>query len=1093
MSQNVKRVTLRDSIAFRYLMIATFFLVVVQLLFRTYELYTIYEHQKADLESKINGQLYFLSAVSPESILISDFLHLETLMEQTSEDPDIVYSVIVDVEGQPLTRFLNQNDPILASVLQSHSTSELLPILDEASQNPLVHEMRQQIVADNVILGEIWLGFSMASVQERLQTAAIITFIISILVSLLLAALTFPLFNRMIGKPLQEVSDLAHGIARGNFQQRAVIERNNEISQLKVAFNSMSSQLQEMVAEMQGAQKVAQEANQAAMRNEARTRLVVDTALDAVIEMDKDGFIMTWNKQAESTFGWPKDEVIGQRLSHIIVPHHLREAHEKGLTRYMRTGQKSVLGTRIEITALHRNGNQFPVELAISPLYFQDEVTFSAFVRDITKRKQTEETLRTAKEVAEAAAQAKSDFLANTSHEIRTPLNAIIGLTGLLLDSPLNTEQRDFIETIRNSGDALLTIINDILDFSKIDAGKLELEAQSFHLRQCVEDALDVLAPKAASKGLEIAYLIDQKVPSVVIGDITRLRQILVNLLSNAVKFTNEGEVVVSIGNKLLDEGHHQLHFTVRDTGIGIPADRMNRLFASFSQVDTSTTRKYGGTGLGLAISKRLAEIMGGTMWVESEIGKGSSFHFTINVEANAIQPELPYDKKQPELKNKRVLIVDDNETNRLILTRQVRSWGMIPFAVPSGPEALELIRQKDSFDLAILDMQMPDMDGLSLAEEIRRYGKMKQNHFSATFPLVMLTSLWGRAPDSRDILFAAQLTKPLKPSLLYDMLMSVFSESPTTYVTSKRLSHEHQIDPEMAKKYPLHILLAEDNVINQKVALRMLARMGYRAEVAANGLEVLDTLRRQSYDVVLMDIQMPEMDGLTATTQIRKRWTVERQPHIVAMTANAMKGDRERYLAQGMDDYVSKPVRIEELIRALRDTPRLKEKSNQVIETPVEVVMDSEPEPGLVIDSQPEVATRHQSQPVASQAEHTTSSSEPKELAIDLDAFKEMVGEDALDMLPDLMDIFFEEFPENIASLQQAATDGDLKTLDKVAHTLKGQCASIGAIALSKESAELMTLARQGQINQAVSQVAIIEQEYKRIEDRWQTLQDQF
>jgi len=959
------------------------------------------------------------------------------------------------MDGRLLTRFINQDDPIIASASQNHSESDLSAILDEIRQNPLVYEMRQQIVSDNLILGEIWLGFSMENVQQRLQTAAITTLVVSIFVSLLLAALTIPLFNSIIGKPLQEVSDLAKAIASGDLEQRAIIKRNNEVSQLKVAFNSMSSQLQKMVTEIKASQEIAEEANKAAMQNEARTRLVVDTALDAVIEMDGDGFIMTWNKQAESIFGWSKDEVIGQRLSRMIIPHHLREAHEKGLTRYMRTGEKKVLGTRVEITALHRDGHQFPIELAISPLYFQGQVTFSAFVHDITERKQTEETLRTAKEVAEAAAQAKSDFLANTSHEIRTPLNAIIGLTGLLLDDSLNTEQRDFIETIRNSGDALLTIINDILDFSKIDAGKLELEAQSFHLRQCVEDALDVLVPKAASKGLEIAYLIDQQVPSVVIGDITRLRQILVNLLSNGVKFTDEGEVVVSVRSKLLDGGHHQLHFAIRDTGIGIPPDRMDRLFASFSQVDTSTTRKYGGTGLGLAISKRLAEIMGGTMWVESEVGKGSTFHFTIEVDVSTIQPELPYNKNQQQLKNKRVLIVDDNETNRLILTRQVSSWGMTPYAVASAPDALEIIAQKKRVDIAILDMQMPSMDGLSLAEEIRRYAHQQTNHFSETLPLVMLTSLWGRAADSRDILFAAQLTKPLKPSQLYDVLMSIFSQHSTAYVTAKQIISEHKIDPEMAEKYPLHILLAEDNVINQKVALRMLSRMGYRADVAANGLEVLDTLHRQSYDVVLMDIQMPEMDGLSATKQIRKRWAGAKQPHIVAMTANAMKGDRERYLAQGMDDYVSKPIRIEELIRALQETPRLRTKANSGF--------------------------------------RATSPIQAKESAIDLEVFKEMVGEDALDMLPDLMEIFFEEFPENLATLQQAATDGDLATLDKVAHTLKGQSASIGTMVLCKHSAELMALARQGHINKASRQVATIEQEYKRIEETWQTLQDQF
>ena len=839
------------------------------------------------------------------------------------------------------------------------------------------------------------------------------------------------------------------------------MEKDNVMSDDRPSYEELEQRIKELE------EKVAESTKSGDTQNESehRFRLISETLPVGIFETDAKSECLYTNTSWQEIFGVSLIESLMSDWKEFLHPddrESVSEQWEQTLTNLKAFSK--------DCRIITPKGDERWIHLRSSPVFSDTGTRYTGTVVDITDRKHTEVELNKAKDAAEAASIAKSEFLANMSHEIRTPMNGVIGMTNLLMDTDLGEEQRQFTETIRTSADSLMTVINDILDFSKIEAGKLELEIIDFDLRVTLEEIGELMSLKAYEKGLEFASIVHHEVPSLLRGDPGRLRQILINLMGNAIKFTDSGEVTLKAILEEEDAHRAVIRFSVSDTGIGISKEGMDRLFKSFSQVDGSTSRNYGGTGLGLAISKQLTELMEGRIGVDSKEGQGSTFWFAVGLEK---QPEGYETLIIPEdIRKKRILFVDDNAINRQVYREQLKSWGCRYGEASSGNQAINELRSAqetgDPFEIAIIDMQMPKMDGEELGRSI------KQDPDLADTILIMVSSMGARGDVARlkKIGFSAYLTKPIKQSQLYDCLATtakIWKEKKqpqdATIVTRYSLADN--------KKQGIRILLAEDDATNQKVALYILKKFGYRADAAGNGQEVLQALEKAPYDIVLMDIQMPVMDGYTATRRIRELELKAQQVKlnkndsedlsdseiqlsarsgripIIAMTAHAMKGDREKCIAAGMDDYTPKPINPEELLEKIEKWTQAEQNA-----------------------SSPEAKV---------QKERVQPETSEETLPLDLEnALERAMGDK--DFLKMLLGGFIQELPDQIESLKVAVAGKDTVALAEQAHKLKGAAANLSAYGVSSAAESLEEIGRSQNMDEANQILEVLLNESKRL-----------
>ena len=903
--------------------------------------------------------------------------------------------------------------------------------------------MFQQIRLNGEVAGTIYIRSDLNQLYDRASRFVAIAGII-IFVSFAAAFLLASRLQRSISEPILELTRTAFAVSvEKDYSIRATKTSRDEIGFLFDRFNEMLTQIQQRDAALQNAHADLErrvEERTRDLRNEVTERQLAELHLEertsflksliensplAILSIGADHRVVLVNPAYEKLFGVRREGIVGRPMVEMFEAQAVDRTDGASFLELSAAGQIQNYMSRRR----RSDGTLVDAEIHAVPIMSHGEYTGTlALYQDVTERRRAEEALLRAKDAAESANRAKSEFLANMSHEIRTPMNGVIGMTELALDTELTSEQREYLGMVKSSANSLLTLLNDILDFSKIEAGKLDIEPIDFLLRQNLGETMKTLGFRAHQKHLELAWRVEANVPDQVSGDIGRLRQVLVNLAGNAIKFTERGEVVVAVSRDPSEGDGVTLHFSVRDTGIGIPKEKQKIIFEAFTQADGSTTRQYGGTGLGLAITTRLIELMGGRIWVESEPGSGSTFHFTVQCRA-ASAPILATAPLNPEmLADLRVMVVDDNETNRLILSEMLKEWGMNPQAVSGGGEALDALadarRRGEPFQLVLSDLQMPNLDGFAFVQRVRSLPAEKK------LPVLILSSSVqaGEKTRCQKLGISAYLTKPVQPSELLDAMLSALSSPMET----AQLEESKRETPE--KGDIVKILVAEDNHVNRMLIFRLLKKHGYVIVLAENGQEALDALERERFDLVFMDVQMPVLDGLE-TMRIIRRKEVNSGKHlpIIALTAHAMKGDREKCLEAGADDYLTKPIRTPELLATLNRFSAKRRSFNME----------------------------------ASSTVHATGA-DPVQAdvpAFDMkSALVRVEGDRAL--LDELVQMFKEDCKRLVGEIGESAAAADWKRVERLAHTLKGSSGSLSARPLSEAAAVLERYASEQNVN---------------------------
>jgi PAS domain S-box-containing protein len=969
--------------------------------FVAYEVITF----RKELRDKVSTLAEVIGNVATGSLEFNDAKVGNELLSSLRVEDNIMSACIYTKEGKVFAAYQREGSPA------DSAPPPLRPAGYGFTRTDL--HLYQDIVSNGEKVGTIFLESDLMMLSKRLQRYAGIAVAV-LITSLLVALLVSSALQRLISGPILHLALIARLVAQDkNYSVRATMKSRDEIGQLIDGFNEMLGRIEQRDAELQEArdnlEKRVVERTHELEKSLSVVHATFESTADGILVVDLQGHPVNYNRKFLEIWGMTPKDLASERGQSLMLK-QVKDSESMSLK-----FEQLFANPESETYDLLELQDGRVVEQITHPQRMNGICVGRVLsCRDITERKRTEEALTKAKEAAEAANRAKSQFLANMSHEIRTPMNGILGMTGLALDTQLNSEQRGLLLTVKESADTLLGIINDILDFSKIEAGKMELNPVGFELRQNLEDSVATLALRAHEKGLELATYISANVPNFLIGDPQRLRQVVVNLMGNAIKFTESGEVVLRVWTEERQDNQVTLHFTVTDTGIGIPEDKQRMIFQPFTQADNSTTRLYGGTGLGLTICMQLVELMEGRIWLESKVGIGSTFHFTSCFQLDSAATSKAFEGLAC-LKGLRTLVVDDNATNRFILERTLASWEMETTLAASSAEAFNAVERAwnegKRFQLVLLDAMMPLMDGFTLAEKFQPMPELQGT-------VMMMLSSAGNvdyADQCRQVGISCYLNKPVKQSELLDAIMSAFNpKSPRTPVTPANPSVQKSVRP-------ARILLAEDHPVNQRLATRLLEKWGHSVVLANTGRKALEVMEKETFDLILMDVQMPEMGGYEATQHIREKehGTGKRIP-VIAMTAHALKGDRELCLQAGMDDYIAKPIDPDKFFAVL-------EKFVCLEQTQPPAITNDSPASSTTVPPKPQPQNLHAVAPGPNEAS-----------PVDEEEIWKRVGGDR-ELLLELAAMFTADTPAMIDSVRTSLNEKNAEDLERSAHRLKG------------------------------------------------------